>query len=182
MPTQHNFTQALAHLPWYKATPESRELLKELDKDLRKWDAHVSSDAAHAFVVAEALFNHVRYRFTMRVHARIQEINAIDPMTLSVTQRAVLKTHLRQRNVLKNFLPVVFDRLSAERQFSLVAMYVNESSKEQTSHCIWACNTAGLGLSIVTTAEPETLLHGPSIDAPAQAQPQQVQQAPAAVH
>lgn len=154
MTHKHTFTQALALRPWYKPTGDSKELLKELDKDLKKWDAHVSdeSNQDHVCVVATATFDKMRYRFTLRVHAPV-EIVPIDLNSLSLPLRAVLKTHLRARNVLKNFLPVVFDRLAAERQFHLVTM--SGLGQGQTSHCIWATNTGGLGLSIVTVVEPE---------------------------
>lgn len=176
-----NFTQALALLPWYKPTPENRELLRELDKDLLKWGAHVVSDSAHACVVAEALFDHVRYRFTLRVHAPV-EIIPIDPVDLPMPLRVILKAHLRSRNVLKNFLPVVFDRLSAERQFSLVTMY--GPGQDQTSHCIWVANVSGLGVSVVTVVEPETPQREalPLPEPVEQLLPIQMQQAQAALH
>ena len=153
-----NFTQALALRPWYEPTDESVELLKELDKDLKKWDAHVSeeSNTDQVCSVIDAVFDHVRYRFTLRLHAPV-EIIPIDTACMPVPYRGILKLHLRARNVLKNFLPVVFDRLSAERQLQLVSLYAADQGP--ASHCIWVTNSGGLGISVVTMVAPEEALH-----------------------
>lgn len=153
MSTKHTFTQAVAAREWYKATPASQELLRDLDKDLKKWNAHVSdeSDDAQVCIVAEARFDRMIYRFTFRVHAPV-EIKPIEQANVPPPYRSLLKTHLRARNVLKNFLPVVFDRLSAQQSFALVTMH---GPGKGTSHCIWATNASGLGLSVVTTISPE---------------------------
>lgn len=155
---RHNFTQALALRAWYTATPESADLLRDLDKDLAKWGAHVSEESTSEQVVCAiyAVFDHVRYCFTLRVHAPV-EIKAIDTSHLALPYRGMLKTHMRSRNVLKNFLPVVFDRLRAHRQFELVTMY--ESNDGLSSHCIWATNVAGMGMSVASTVVPEDPPH-----------------------
>ncbi len=150
-----NFSQALALRAWYKATPESQELLSELDKDLKKWDAHVSESESSEAVVCcaiDARFDSATYRFILRVHEPTV-LNPIDTANLPVQHRGVLKTHQRTRNVLKNFLPIVFDRLSADRQFALVMM--THPEHELGSRCIWATNTAGLGVSVVSLVQHE---------------------------
>lgn len=154
----HNFTQALALRAWYAPTPESADLLQELDRDLLKWGAHVSDESTSEQVVCViyAVFDRVRYCFTLRVHAPV-EIKAIDTSHLALPYRGILKTHQRSRNILKNFLPVVLDRLCAHRQFELVTMY--QSNDALSSHCIWATNVAGLGLSIASTVTPEEPAH-----------------------
>lgn len=154
MSNKQNFSQALALRAWYAPTLESADLLQELDKDLAKWSAHISDDSTPEQVVCViyAVLDRVRYCFTLRVHAPV-EIKAIDTSHLALPYRGMLKTHNRSRNVLKNFLPVVFDRLRAHRQFELVTMY--QSSDGLSSHCIWATNVAGVGISVASTVTPE---------------------------
>ena len=65
----------------------------------------------------------------------------------------MVKAHMRTRNILKNFMPIVFDKLVADQQLKLIQVWVAEEGL--TSYCVWAANVAGLGLSITTLANTD---------------------------
>lgn len=155
MKTSLNFTQALALRGMSNLSPETASLLNDLDKDLRKWNASVNMDPTGPgpSCVIDAFLSGTQYRYVLRVHTPVKVVT-VNPADMTPAHRQILRSHIRARNVLKNFLPIVFDRLNAQKSFELVEMYV--SGHDNHSQCIWVTNEAQIGMSIVTMIAPGT--------------------------
>jgi hypothetical protein len=152
--TVQDFTAAASLFSWYKKNADTDFVLNELNKDLRKWKTPVKAhlNIEHASCVIDARFGNTVYSLTVSIHAELCT-PCITPEQVPEEYRRLLKTHTRARNVLKNFMPVVFDTVSADGQLKLLQIGLHPEGP--VSYSTWSTNVSGIGISFTTFIEED---------------------------
>ncbi len=139
------FQQALSSFSWYSTNEPAEKVLRELDKDLKKWAGEVQIDHKEetARVDIDAKFG--GHDFWMGI--TLCEIGITNSFELPQSQitddvRPILKLITNARNVLKNFMPVLFDRVMANGTLKLIEIGVSPDSPQ--AYGIWSVAVEGL--------------------------------------